>query len=370
MVSDQQQTTESSPLMALSEDPFCRESLLTSLDSWITPTDRFYIRNHFSKVPDIDPSDWRLSIEGLVKTPLSISLSDLQDLPSKDMVITLECAGNSRSQMTPPAEGLKFGQGGVSTARWTGVPLASLLDNAVMKNGAKEVLFLGADTGTEEEDGAVFSHNLPYERSLSLADALNPDTLLVYKMNGEPLTRHHGSPVRLVVPGWYGMASVKWLTKVEVIDYAFDGFFQRRRYVFINEGPDNNLYREPVATLRVKSLINSPRHGTVIHRGNCTIGGFAWSGDGAIAKVEVSTDGGDTWKDARLVGQLNEHAWRRWEIQWDATHSGHFIVMARATDAAGNTQPQNVPWNFRGYANNSIHTIAVEVTSSNRPPPP
>ena len=368
MDSSQQSTTESSTLVALSEDPFVRESSLTSLDTWITPTERFYVRNHFSEVPELDIASWRLKVDGVVNHPLDLSFNDILALPGRETVITLECAGNSRSYLTPPAEGLGFGHGAVSTARWKGVSLATVLEKAGVKDTAMEVVFRGADTGTEEEDGAVFATDLPYSRSLPLATALHPDTLLAYEMNGEPLTTDHGFPLRLVVPSWYGMASVKWLTHIQIADEPYEGFFQKLRYVFINEGVESNPERKPVTTLKVKSLITNPRHGEVIQRGPFTIGGFAWSGDGDLSKVEVSTDGGRSWQDASLVGEPNPNFWRQWELPWNASEPGHFIFMARATDSEGNCQPRSAPWNFRGYANNSIHTLAVEVPAS-RPTP-
>lgn len=358
-MSSQELQGESSTLIPLSEDPFCRESSLTSLDSWITPTDRFYIRNHFSDVPSLDRSTWQLVVDGEVNQPLSLSFDDILAMPSKEIVMTMECAGNSRSYATPPAEGLAFRHGAVSTARWKGVSLSHLLDSAGLKGTAVEVVFEGADHGQEEEDGVAFDLN--YRRSLTLDMARQSDILLAYEMNGEELTANHGFPLRLMVPKWYGMASVKWLTRINIVAQPFIGFFQHRRYVMINEGPEESLEREPVTALKVKSLIASPRHGEVVQPGSCTISGFAWSGEGDVKQVEVSVDGGRNWQNATLLGQADQNAWRQWELKWQASHPGHFIMMARATDSAGNIQPSTIPWNFRGYANNSIHTIAVEV---------
>ena len=157
------------------------------------------------------------------------------------------------------------------------------------------------------------------------------------------------------------MASVKWLTRINVLDQPFDGFFQQRRYVMINEGQEESLEREPVTALKVKSLITNPRHGEVVQPGTYTIRGFAWSGDGEVTKVEASSDGGRHWQDTTLLGESSPNTWRQWEFVWEASHPGHFIFMARATDSKGNTQPNTIPWNFRGYANNAIHTIAIEV---------
>ena len=360
-------STESSTLLSVSEDPLCREASLRSLDSWITPTERFYVRNHFLDVPELDSSTWHLAVDGQVDTPLNLSLADVLARPSKEMVMTMECAGNSRSYTIPPSEGLAFGHGAVSTARWRGVLLSDLLDLAGLKPTAHEVVFIGADHGNEEEDGVEFQ--LEYRRSLPLEKALHPDTLLAYQMNGKALTPDHGYPLRLVVPGWYAMASVKWLVGITVLDRPFDGFFQKRRYVVINEGVENTLDREPVTTLKVKSLITSPRHGEVIQKGPITIEGLAWSGNGAIGKVEVTVDGGRSWREVTLLGESHSNAWRQWKYDWRASSPGHYIFMARATDSKGNTQPASIPWNFRGYANNSIHTIAVEVPSSPMPGP-
>ncbi|MBM3926675.1 MAG: sulfite oxidase [SAR202 cluster bacterium] len=359
MTARAQNLVEGAGLVPVSEDPFCREARLGTLDSLITPTERFYIRNHFHEVPDIDPRDYRLTIDGLVRKPLSLSLDDLTAMPSTDLVVTLECAGNSRSFITPPAEGLAFKHGAISTAQWRGVSLASVLNNAGLKDGIKEVVFHGADHGEEEEHGRKL--DIDYGRSLPLEIALDPNIILAYEMNGQPLTPGHGFPLRLVVPGWFGMASVKWLTNIHPTDEPYHGFFQKRRYVYINEGTENVAERQPVSALKVKSLITHPRHGEVIQPGPYTVRGFAWSGAGEVAKLDVSVNGGKSWRKAKLERAANSGAWQPWELPWQATDPGHYVFMARATDSAGNVQPRTVPWNFRGYANNAIHTIAIEV---------
>ena len=361
---------EQSTLIPVSEDPLCREASLTSLDTLITPEERFYVRNHFSQVPRQDAATWRLEVDGQVRRSLSLSFDDILAMPSQEAVITLECAGNSRAYLTPPAEGLTFSHGAVSTARWRGVPLAHVLERAGLEDSVREVVFQGADSGHEEEEGV--SLEVPYGRSLSREVALGPGPLLdpllapllAYEMNGRPLIPGHGYPLRLVVPGWYGMASVKWLVRISGSERPFNGFFQARRYVFITEGVEESPARPPVTTMKVKSLITHPRHGEVVPKGTYTIRGMAWSGEGKVERVEVSTQGGRGWQEARLVGEDLPGVWRQWEMPWDASRPGHFICMARATDSAGNTQPASIPWNFRGYANNSIHTIAVEVPGS------
>ncbi len=357
---------EQSTLQTVSTDPLCEECTLPSLDTLITPVEQFYVRSHFAQTPELSGPAWRLNIDGEVKQPLRLSLADLEAMPAKEQVATLECAGNSRSYVTPPVEGLAFRHGAVSTARWKGVSLALVLAKAGLKDSAREVVFEGADHGREEEEGVAF--DLKYERGLPVSKAMHPDTLLAYQMNGEPLTPLHGYPLRLITPGWYAMASVKWLTHIRVSDQRFSGFFQARRYVVIQEGVESRIDREPVTLLKVKSIITSPRHGEVIQPGNLTIQGAAWSGAGPVEKVAVSTDGGRHWRNAKLIGESYPDAWRRWEFNWQPSEPGHFLVMAKATDSAGNTQPKAMAWNFRGYANNSFHTIAVEVPAA-RPIP-
>ena len=353
---------DSPALTTISEDPSVKESLITSLDSPITPTERFYVRNHFSVVPQIDAAAWRLKVGGLVRQPLELSFDELLSLPSRESVVTLECAGNSRSYLTPPAEGIGFSHGAVSTARWKGVPLALILERAGANKDALEVVFHGADTGEEEEDGVVYSTELPYARSLPLATAMRPELLLAYEMNDEPLTTDHGFPLRLLVPRWYGMASVKWLTRIKVVDKPFEGFFQKRRYVFIDEGVEDDPARKPVTTLKVKSIITAPRHGEVIQPGGLMTfvdsPGREW---GKLRRWRSPPTAGRNWSEAKLLRSSEHNAWCQWEFPWTTKEQGHFIFMSRATDSAGNGQPKSVPWNFRGYANNAIHTLAVEV---------
>ena len=345
-------------MTVLSEDPACYEAVLPSLDSWITPTERFFTRSHFSDVPQIDVKSWSLRVDGEVDRPLVVGYDELTALPARSHVVTLECAGNSRSYVTPPAEGIRFGHGAVGNAEWTGVPLHALLSLAGPRPEAVDALFEGADVGEEEEEGLTLQ--IEYARALPLEKAMAGHTLLAYLMNGQPLTPDHGYPVRLIVPGWYGMASVKWLRRISLLARSYHGFFQDRRYIRVMDGESRPDW-EPVTSIQVKSLITRPRHGEVVLQGQFTIEGVAWSGEGAIERLEVSADGGRSWRDAELFGPESSAAWRRWRLPWTASTPGHFILMCRATDSAGNTQPDSIDWNFRGYANNSVHTIAVEV---------
>lgn len=349
-----------SDLIPVSENPDCSEAPLRSLESWITPTSLFFKRSHFDNVPNIDASSWNLKVVGEVEQPLEISYKELISLPSRTSVVTLECAGNSRSYVTPPAEGLSFRHGAVGNAKWTGVPLHDVLSRAKPTKSAVEALFDGADSGMEEEYGLPLE--LDYSRSLPILEAMSERPLLAYQMNDEPLEPTHGYPVRLIVPGWYGMASVKWLKQINLIPEPYQGFFQSQRYINVKDGKSQTSW-EPVSSIQVKSLITNPDHGEVVQKGDFTIQGVAWSGHGTIEMIEVSIDGGRIWEEADLFGPESPGAWHHWKLTRTASSPGHFILMSRATDSAGYTQPHQIAWNFRGYANNSIHTIAIEVPS-------
>ena len=240
-------------LRIASEDPLALETLLPVFNSWTTPNESFYVRSHFSDVPEIDPATYRLAINGAVRTSLSLNYEALMGMPAEEIPVTMECAGNSRTSVYPPAEGLQFNHGAVGTAVWKGIPLASLLARAGVDDSAVEVLFEGADSGEEEEEGQKL--HISYERSLPLKDALHPGVLVAFEMNGQPLEPSHGFPLRLIVPGWYGMASVKWLTRITLLREPFKGFFQDRRYVYISEGQTASEPWKPVSRLVVKSLI-------------------------------------------------------------------------------------------------------------------
>ena len=266
--------------IAVSESPFCAETDPAGQDGWTTPNERFFIRSHFGE-PEL-AEDHRITIGGAVERPGSISIAELKAMAKVEQAVTMECAGNSRSYLTPPGIGLQFQHGAVGNAVWEGVPLARLLEPSGIDPDAVEVLFRGADSGIEAGE------HMHFERSLPLAQALDPDTIVAISMDGEPLTRAHGYPARLIVPGWYGMASVKWLTDIEVLTEPFDGHFQSDAYTFIEPGPRDGPTR-PVTRMAVKSVIISPQQDEVLS-GPVTISGFAWSGHAAIAEVEVSTE--------------------------------------------------------------------------------
>jgi DMSO/TMAO reductase YedYZ molybdopterin-dependent catalytic subunit len=330
----------------------CETSIPALIGGVVMPNAHFYVRNHF-QVPRLDPTTWRLNVGGRVERPLSLSLRELRAMPSQTAVVTLECAGNGRSLLQPPVDGERWDVGAVSTAEWTGVPLAEVLDRAGIAADAREVLFRGADGGTVEASQEM----VHFERSLTVEDALHEKTLLAYVMNGEPLPVQHGYPVRLVVPGWYAVTSVKWLTDIEVVDTPFEGYFQRERYIY-DRGNDGTMGGEPVRLQRVRSLITDPGEGEEIDCGDVTVRGVAWSGAAAIARVEVSVGGGP-WQDARLVGDVRPHSWRWWELMTRIDRPGTVVLRARATDLGGRTQSEEPDWNRLGYGVNAIHQVAV-----------
>ena len=305
----------------------------------------------------VDPASWRLSIGGRVRREVSLSLEDLRARPSVTHAVTLECAGNGRARLAPRPISQPWLLEAVGTAEWTGVPLRGLLEEAGVDDGAVEVLFRGLDRGFE---GDRVQH---YERSLALADAQRDEVLLAYAMNGQPLLPQHGSPLRLVVPGWYGMTSVKWLDRITLLDRPFEGYQQMRSYR-LRQTPDE--VGEPLSRMLPRSLMvppGVPEFATRERRlepGPVTVRGRAWSGQGEIARVEVSADGGAGWGDARLGPAPSPWAWRAWEWEWDAQPGEHELC-CRATDGAGNAQPLEAAWNLGGYVNNEVQRVPVTV---------
>jgi len=332
---------------------------LEALSYDLTPAGLHYLLVHYD-IPVVDESSWRLSVDGLVGRELSLSLDQLRARPATTLAVTLECAGNGRARLSPRPLSQPWLLEAVGTAEWTGTALRGLLEDAGVGEGADEVLFGGLDRGLE--GGEVQQ----YERSLPLADALRDEMLLAYAMNGEPLPPQHGFPLRLVVPGWYGMTSVKWLERITVLDHPFEGYQQARGYR-LRQTPDEQ--GEPVSRMLPRSLMVPPgipdfatrdRHLKV---GLCTLHGRAWSGLGPIERVDVSVDGGRTWTGARLGSQASAWAWISWEWDWELTEPGAYEVCCRAIDAAGNAQPLEARWNLGGYANNEVQRISVTASA-------
>jgi DMSO/TMAO reductase YedYZ molybdopterin-dependent catalytic subunit len=332
----------------------CETSIPALIGGVVMPKAHFYVRNHF-QIPSLDPATWHLQVGGLVSRPLSLSLRDVHNMRSQSLIVTLECAGNGRSLLDPKTEGEQWGLGAVSTAEWTGVPLAEVLDRAGIEKGAREVLFRGADGGTVAGRTGVTR----FERSLSVDVIRDADVLLAYGMNGEPLPVEHGYPLRVVVPGWYGVTSVKWLAEIEVTGSPFAGYFQAERYQYERES-GGQMVKEPVTLQRVRALITEPAPDQSVEAGDLAVRGVAWSGAASIARVEVSVGGGP-WEEARLLGDRRRHSWQWWELITRTPASGPATVRARATDLAGRTQPEKPEWNRLGYGSNAIHEVPVRI---------
>lgn len=334
-------------------------TLLETLHHDVTPVGAHYLLNHFD-VPFVHSApDWPLEISGQAGSPHTYCLSELvnwatQQNLTRTLRVTLECAGNGRANLQPrwPSQPWQFEA--VGTSDWYGMPLKHVLNKAALKTTAKEVVFYGADQGV---DGGCLHH---FARSLSIADALHDDVMLVWQMNGQPLQPQHGFPLRLIVPGWYGMASVKWLNHIAVIDHSFNGHQQTGTYVYRKDDNDSG---RPVTTMRVKSVIIPPglpdwsSRKRLVSPGPVQLTGRAWSGSGvAIANVEWACDG--AWTDAKLEAPTTPYAWTKWTATWDA-HPGQHILSCRATDANGNVQPLDPPWDKAGFGNNAIQKIEV-----------
>jgi DMSO/TMAO reductase YedYZ molybdopterin-dependent catalytic subunit len=333
----------------------CETAIPALIGGVVMPNARFYIRNHF-QIPNLDSAAFRLAVGGLVERQLSLGLRDLRNMRSQTLVVTLECAGNGRTQFDPPIEGEKWKLGAVSTAEWAGVPLVEILDLAGVRPGAREVLFRGADCGSVEGR----SESIRFERSLRLDDARDGNVMLAYAMNGEPLPIQHGYPLRLIVPNWYAVASVKWLTEIELITGPFVGHYQGDKYWY-EWKRDDQVVREPVTLQRVRALITDPAPHAEVQTGELTVRGVAWSGAAPIARVEVSV-GGSAWQEASLVGERKRHSWQWWELITRVGKSGRVILRARATDLAGRTQPERPEWNRLGYGNNAIQEVPIRVS--------
>jgi DMSO/TMAO reductase YedYZ molybdopterin-dependent catalytic subunit len=326
------------------EDPLnCETQISALMDRAVTPNELFYIRSHFAP-PEIDGSSWRLEVGGLVERPLRLSLEELERLPAQVKTVTLECAGNGRAFLEPRVAGEQWALGAVGTAVWTGVQLAEILDRAGLTVAARGVVFKGADGAADQRAGAASR----FDRSLTLDEVRESGVLLAYLMNGEPLPVPHGYPLRAIVPGWYGVASVKWLSEIEVIDRPFSGHFQSERYVFESE---------PVRHQRVRALITHPGADDEVELGALSVRGFAWSGVAPITGVEVSVDEGE-WQAAELSGPASNHFWQAWEAVVQIDGPGPVRIRARATDQTGRVQPEQPAWNRLGYGNNAVHEVA------------
>ena len=321
---------------------------LEALQYDITPNGLHYLLIHFD-IPAIDAPEWRLRVHGAVARALTLSLDDIRALPRRTVTVTMECAGNGRARLTPRPLSQPWLVEAIGTAQWTGVSRAGLRDDAV------EMVFSGADRGVQGE----VEHS--YQRSLRLDEAAHPDVLLAYEMNGEPLQPQHGFPLRLLVPGWYGMTSVKWLTSIEAVTEPFEGFQQAVAYRYMAGEDDPGT---PVTRIKPRALMVPPgipdffSRRRLVENGNVALIGRAWSGQGAIERVEVGIDG--TWHEATLGQSVGDYAWRGWSFDWSALPGEHELS-CRATDSAGGVQPLEQPWNWQGMGNNMAQVVPVTV---------
>jgi sulfane dehydrogenase subunit SoxC len=323
----------------------------------VTPAGMHYLLIHFD-VPETGPDGWRLTVDGRVRSPLDLGLRDLQGRETVTRRVTLECAGNGRARLDPRPLSQPWLLEAVGNAEWTGTPLAPLLEEAGLEDDVVDLVFTGADHGLQgdvEQD---------YQRSLSVEDAMHSDVMLVWEMNGQQLLPQHGAPLRLLVPGWYGMTSVKWLTRIEAVPHRFEGF-QMLAYRKRDQADDEGI---DVTRIFPRSLMIPPgfpeffTRTRIVDAGRIELAGRAWSGWGRIVRVEVSTDGGTSWQDATLGEQPTPTEWVPWRVAWEAEPGAHELVV-RATDDAGNVQPLEQSWNHHGFQNNAVQRVPVTVRS-------
>jgi sulfane dehydrogenase subunit SoxC len=333
---------------------------LEALRRPITPIAMHYVLIHFD-VPDVDPATFELIVDGRVRRTMALSLEALRARPAVTMAVMMECAGSGRAHLAPRPVSAPWHDEAIGCAEWTGTPLRRVLEEAGLLDDAVELLFTGQDRGLDqgvEQD---------YQRSLSIDDAMAGDVLLAYAMNGQPLPPSHGFPLRLIVPEWYGMASVKWLRSITAITEPFEGVQQAQLYRYRRSADDPGT---PVTRKQPRALMAPPgipefltrtRH---VRAGHTLVEGRAWSGPDAVTRIEFSADGGRTWDDARLQERMGKHGWSAWSYDWDAGEPGDYELCVRATDSAGAVQPLDcaATWNQGGYAVNAVQRVAVRVT--------
>lgn len=349
---------ERTALRMINPAPFNAEAPPEALDTAITPVELHYVRSNFA----VPVHHGTLEIGGAVSNPITLTIDDLRAMPAVERAVTLECAGNGRLETRPLPVGEPWGNYAVSTARWTGALLHEVLQRAQPAARGVEVRFEGADHGPYHLRPVLPETNkndLTFVRSLALDHARDPEAeiLIAYEMNGEPLTADHGSPFRLIVPHWYAVASVKWLKRIDVLADPFVGEFQTGHYMY--EWPDRPYER--VELMRVRARVTDPAPGAAIAAGTYTVRGKAWSGTGPVTQVDVSFTGEGDWHPASLAPPKGPYQWQEWSLVWEATDIGRHTLRARATDAAGNVQPNVPPWNRLGYGNNAIEVSYVDV---------
>jgi DMSO/TMAO reductase YedYZ molybdopterin-dependent catalytic subunit len=340
------------------DEPRNLEAPFDRIDSFLTPTELFYIRSHFP-APHLDRASYQLRIDGAVRHAFTLSYDELRSMRSETRVATLECAGNSRVFLVPPAPGAQWELGAVGNAEWTGVPLRALLERADLRGDVCQIVLEGADRGTPKEE-PVPPHPISYARGLPRDKALQQEVLIAYQMNGRDLSRDHGFPVRAIVPGHYGMASVKWLTGIQAVREPFLGYWQTSDYGYW-AAIDGKPVRRALGEMKLKSQIARPGfYETLVSNRIYTVFGAAWAGETDVSEIALSTDGGQTWSDAEFLDPVHRYAWRRWKFDWlTPTKPGRYTLLARAKDTSGLLQPQKHDQNYGSYVIN--HSLPIEV---------
>jgi DMSO/TMAO reductase YedYZ molybdopterin-dependent catalytic subunit len=342
--------------------PLDAETPVQELRSYLTPNNRFFVRSHFGPPPEsaIDPSIWRLRVDGLVERPLELRAEDLKTFPEVTITAVVQCSGNGRAFHRPKVPGVQWKRGAVGNAQWTGVRLRDVLAKAGVRAEARHVQFQGADR-------PVVASIPLFIRSIPLEKALHPDTILAYEMNGRSLPLSHGAPLRVITPGWMADSCIKWLIDIIVREDEAKGYYMQTAYRVptapVEPGAAAGGPSTPVESMVVKSLIVAPQEGETVRVGPVTIQGVAWSGEVKVVKVEVSIDEGNTWESARLVGEDHPYAWRQWQFIWKAKSAGTFTILCRATDARGEVQPARSPWNPSGFLWNGWDRVRVTVAA-------
>jgi DMSO/TMAO reductase YedYZ molybdopterin-dependent catalytic subunit len=345
-------------LITRERQPLNLEYPFADLREFKTPNNQFFVRTHFP-IPALDRDKWTLRCTGHIQRAISLKYDELRQLPSVTVPATIECAGNSRVFLVPKAKGVLWELGGVSTAEWTGVSLSTILERAGIKEGAVEVIFKGADKGQITEEPKT-PGEIHFARSLPLEKARQREVVLAYQMNGEDLSLEHGFPLRAIVPGWYGVASVKWLTSIEVTDKPFRGYWQTTEYAYWKRHSAEPV-SVPITEMQIKSEIARPTRNEAVQAGALyRVFGAAWSDGTDIANVELSTDGGKNWEATRLLGHAARFAWRLWEFHWQVPKAaGKYTLVSRATDTKGRQQPASHDVDKKAYMIN--HTLPVEI---------
>jgi DMSO/TMAO reductase YedYZ molybdopterin-dependent catalytic subunit len=347
-----------SGLIIRQKEPNNLETPFEQLDSFLTPTELFYIRSHFA-APKLDLASYQLRIDGAVRNPFCLNYQELRAMPCETRVAVLECAGNGRVFLVPQVEGAQWELGAVGNSEWIGVPLADLLVRAGIENDACEIVFEGADQGTPKEK-PVPPGTISYARSLPRDKAIQREVLIAYQMNGGDLPIDHGYPVRAIVPGHYGMAWVKWLTRIHAVRQPFQGYWQTSDYGYWDY-PDGKPVRRALGEMKLKSEIARPVvYETLAANQLYTVSGAAWAGETEVAEIAVSTDGGQTWAAAEFLDPARRHTWRRWKFDWITPKKlGRYTLLARAKDAGGGVQPDHHDENYGTYVIN--HPLPIEV---------